>query len=86
MMNDEPTNGPQARGSAQALAVLHALNEWNCPALRSEICALARLSEKDAMLALRGLRKRGLVVCDGRGTGAKWWLARWPRVTSRAAA
>lgn len=85
-MNDEPITGPQARGSTQALAVLHALNEWNCPAVRSEICALARLSETDAMLALRGLRERGLVVCDGRGTGAKWSLTRWPSAARRAAA
>ena len=51
-MDPELTFGPQARGSAQALAALRALNEWNCPALRSEICALARLTETDAMLAL----------------------------------
>lgn len=85
MDTDHPT-GPQARGSEQALAALRALNEWNCPALRSEICALARVTDTEAMLALRGLRERGLVTCDTRGPAARWSLTRWAREAAKAAA
>ena len=70
---------PQHEGSAESLAVLHAMADWRSPVCNPDLQAITDLSSLAVSQALQGLKKRGRVLCEGTGPRAVWRLAHMVR-------